>query len=77
MVRSAASFSFNRGHELFNFDKKSLTTLDCLVERQDFMEALKEVKPQFGVDIDRLKVLTRNQLYEYGESFSKIMNVLQ
>lgn len=43
----------------------------------DFLKALNEVKPQFGIDDEKFDVFLRGKLYSYGKRFEKIMHTLQ
>eukprot|EP01016_Furgasonia_blochmanni_P008210 TRINITY_DN13305_c0_g1_i12.p1 TRINITY_DN13305_c0_g1~~TRINITY_DN13305_c0_g1_i12.p1 ORF type:complete len:307 (-),score=85.55 TRINITY_DN13305_c0_g1_i12:85-1005(-) len=47
------------------------------VEMRDFMQALEETKPQFGADTDRLDVLTRNGVINYGPRFQRIETLMR
>ena len=38
----------------------------------DFENALEEVKPQFGVDTNKLDTLVRNSLINYGARFEQL-----
>ena len=46
------------------------------VERQDFLKALQEVKPQFGVDEDKFSAYFRDKVINYGGSYDGIVNSL-
>ena len=44
---------------------------------QDFLKALEEVKPQFGVDEEKFGVHGRGTIINYGPSYDRVMNTLQ
>lgn len=48
-----------------------------IVTEEDFEKAVEEVRPQFGVDDDKFKVLLRNDLINYGQRFQKIQNLIK
>jgi vesicle-fusing ATPase len=48
------------------FDKK------CPVEKIDFEAALKEVKPDFGVDEDKIGQRLRGEFHSYGPRFDEL-----
>jgi hypothetical protein len=52
-------------HEI-KFDKK------CIVEMMDFYSALTEVKPDFGVDEDKIGQRTRGSFINYGPRFNDL-----
>jgi len=43
---------------------------------QDFLKALEEVKPQFGVDEEKFGAYFREKIINYGASFDRINNYL-
>lgn len=76
VVKSAASFSFNKNVNLMDFSKPITLAPDHKVEMKDFILALDEVKPQFGVDTERFEVFLRNELINYGPNFMNLQNLL-
>lgn len=44
---------------------------------QDFLKALEEVKPQFGIDEDKFSTYFREKVVNYGGNFDFILNNLQ
>jgi vesicle-fusing ATPase len=51
LVKCASSHSISRTTNILEFSKELVIDEKTLkVERQDFLKALEEVKPQFGVD---------------------------
>ena len=72
VVKSASSFSFNKGSDLMDFTKAAVLKANSKVEMDDFLLALDEIKPQFGIDSDKLEMLIRNDLYDYGDKFRKL-----
>lgn len=43
---------------------------------QDFLKALEEVKPQFGIDEDKFSAYFREKTINYGGNFDRINNSL-
>ena len=79
VVKSALSFFFNRNFNMLDFNKPltALPVTDKKIEMVDFMQALDEVKPQFGADTDKFEVFLRNDLIDYGANFKKIQTLLK
>lgn len=73
VVKSANSFALNRHYNLIDFTKKVEFKKMGTVERRDFMEALKEVRPEFGVEDNKLGVFVRGEMINYGSRFDDIM----
>jgi len=76
LVKSAASFAFNR-----NIDVKDLTKpLDpnslCLTW-QDFQSAFSEIEPKFGANNEELQLLYRNGIVHYGPAFDNLATTLR
>ena len=74
IVKSANSFALNRHHNLMDFTKKIVIDKMGHVERQDFMKAINEVRPEFGVEESKLEIFTREQFIDYGSNLSRILN---
>ena len=70
VVKSAASFSMNRHHNLMDFSKKLMIDKAGLIELQDFMHALEEIRPEYGVQTGRMMVIT--ELIPFGSRLIKI-----
>ena len=54
VVKSANTFALNRQLNLTDFTKEIDFRKECMVEKMDFENALAEVKPDFGVDSDKI-----------------------
>lgn len=52
--------------------KKQKLTVDSQVSMSDFMQALDEVKPAFGVDSKSLDNAVRGGLYLYGPQMHEL-----
>jgi len=76
VVKSAASHAFARTNDLLDFTKAPTLNEDSRVEFQDFLKAIEEVKPQFGVDTDKFESLLRNGLVDFGPRFQKNRDIL-
>jgi len=72
LVKSAAAFALFEGTSMASIQPvKDLGTALRRVERRHFLQALEEVKPQFGVDTDEIESAARNGIIHYGPSFEK------
>jgi vesicle-fusing ATPase len=74
IVKSASSFAMNRHHQLMNFNQKVTIVAPGKVEYQDFLAAMKEVRPEFGVDDNKIEVYLRDKIFNYG---SRMTNILE
>lgn len=72
VVKSANSFALNRQLNLMDFTKEIKFDKKCPVEKIDFIEALKEVKPDFGVDEDKIGQRLRGSFHPYGPRFQEL-----
>ena len=78
VVKSAASFFINKNFNILDFNKPiSALPNDKQIQQSHFLEAIEEVKPQFGADTDKFEVFLRNDLIDYGNSYKKIKVLLQ
>jgi len=71
VVKSAISHGLARNHGIMDFSKDVDIGDDFKVEHGDFVKALDEVKPQFGVDTDKFEALLRNKVLDFGHRFKK------
>lgn len=77
LTKSATSFALNRKHDLLDFSKElQLTKENMIVDMQDFMRALEEVKPDFGMDEDKIESRLRGNIIPYGPRFETLMGSL-
>lgn len=72
LVKSANTFALNRQLNLTDFTKEIDFRKECFVEKQDFENALLEVKPDFGVDADKIGQRLRGKFINYGPRFEEI-----
>lgn len=78
VVSSAKSFSLNRHHDLLDFSKDLVFTKESMmVEMQDFIAALEEVKPSFGMDDNKIDSRLRGSIISYGSAFDNLMTNLK
>ncbi len=56
VVKSANSFALNRHHKLLDFKEEIKFDKPGTVAWEDFSKALEEVKPEFGVEQNKLEV---------------------
>jgi len=71
VVKSAASFALNRQVDAKKIDKPDPTKIK--VTRDDFLRALNEVKPAFGVTEDKLQKSIKNGIIPFSADFQSIM----
>jgi len=71
LVKSATSFAFNRQIDATNGLK--LKEGEIKVSRADFLHALSEVKPAFGMDTDEFENCMRNGIINYGPKVDKLL----
>lgn len=72
VVKSANSFALQRKHNLLDFTKEIKFDTLATVDMQDFKNALNEVKPDFGVDEDKIGQRLRGKFVNYGERFLEL-----
>jgi len=76
LVRSAFSFALTRNIDTKNL--KAVNEADIIVDIPDFERAIAEKIPQFGQkDSVDMSILFRNGIYNYGPSFSGLMNNME
>ena len=67
LIKSAASYSIMRNTNIMNFSEELKINEGSLrVDKQDFLKAVDEIKPQFGVDDDKFEVHLRERPITYG-----------
>jgi len=76
VVKSATSHAFARSTNFMDFAKQASVNDDCKLEHKDFLNAIEEVKPQFGVDTDKFEALLRNRILDFGPRFKKNQDLL-
>lgn len=74
IVKSANSFALQRKHDLLDFTKEIKFDTLATVDMEDFKNALEEVKPDFGVDEDKLGQRLRGKFVDFGPRFSELFN---
>ena len=78
VVKSAKSFSLNRHHDLLDFSKELVFNKETLiVEMEDFLAAVEEVKPSFGIDDNKIDSRLRGNIISYGSVFDGLMTNLR
>lgn len=78
VVKSATSFAMNKVLDV-NKVQKSLKELNnkskqLLITKDDFENALIEVKPAFGVSTDDLEGYLNQEMVDFGTNYKKLMN---
>ena len=76
VVSSATSHAFARSTNFMEFSKQATLNEECKLEHKDFLKAIDEVKPQFGVDTDKFDALLRNKIVDFGPRFKKNQDLL-
>ncbi len=78
LVKSANSHAINRQTNILDFGKELIIDEKSLkVNMHDFMKALDEVRPQFGVDEEKFSGYFREKVINYGSVFDRIMEELK
>jgi vesicle-fusing ATPase len=73
VVKSANSFALNRHHNLLDFKTEIKFDTPGTVAMVDFEKALKEVRPEFGVEQSKLDIFLQEPLVNYGQRHDKIV----
>ncbi|CAK0783695.1 hypothetical protein CVIRNUC_006894 [Coccomyxa viridis] len=74
LVKSATSFALNRQVDV-NDLAKPIDEASLKVCKEDFEEALKEVKPAFGAVTETLEAYRLNGIVEYGDNFRHLLSL--
>ena len=73
IVKSAAGFALFEGTSMASIQPiKDLSAGLRKVERKHFVQALEDVKPQFGVDTDEIQNAIRNGIINFGPTFTAL-----
>jgi len=72
LVKSAASFALNREIDIKSLDKPDPSKIR--VKQEDFVRALGEVRPAFGVTEEKLQRAMTNGIISYSEDFVRVLN---
>lgn len=73
LVKSATSFAFNRHVKVGTMAGVSDDIDKMQVSRDDFMNALEEVQPAFGVNEEELQAAVQNDILPWGEHVDQIL----
>lgn len=73
LVKSATSFAFNRHVKVGTMAGISDDVENLRVNRDDFMHALEEVKPAFGVSEEELQAVIQNGIIHYDSNVESIL----
>lgn len=76
LVKATASHVFNREIDFDNLGKE-LNIENIKVNMSDFLNALKDIKPQFGVDEEDITRYIRGGIIDYGDSFRHMQKTIQ
>ncbi|KAK9461861.1 P-loop containing nucleoside triphosphate hydrolase protein [Lipomyces oligophaga] len=74
LVKSATSFAFNRHIKVGTVAGVSADIDKLKVKREDFMHALDEVKPAFGVNEEELSSCIQNGIIHYSAHVDRILS---
>eukprot|EP00830_Metopus_es_P021596 TRINITY_DN911_c0_g1_i2.p1 TRINITY_DN911_c0_g1~~TRINITY_DN911_c0_g1_i2.p1 ORF type:complete len:722 (-),score=166.03 TRINITY_DN911_c0_g1_i2:42-2207(-) len=73
LVKSASGFALFEGTSMASIQPiKDFASILKKVERRHFLQALEDVKPQFGVDTDEIENSIRNGIINYGPTFGRV-----
>lgn len=76
-MKSANSHAISRQTNILDFAKELIIDEKSLkVRMDDFLKALDEVRPQFGVDEEKFGSYFREKVVNYGSVFNRIMDGL-
>jgi vesicle-fusing ATPase len=73
LVKSATSWALNRHIKVGTIATINPDLGDVVVQHDDFMKALKEVKPAFGMSEDALNAALRNGIYDFSPHIGLIL----
>ncbi|ODV96957.1 hypothetical protein PACTADRAFT_1540 [Pachysolen tannophilus NRRL Y-2460] len=74
LVKSASSFSINRHIKVGTVAAINEDVANMKVTRADFLNALNEVKPAFGVNEEDLKMVTKGGIIKFSTKIDEIIN---
>jgi len=74
LVKSATSFAFNRHVKVGTVAGISNDVENLRVNRNDFMNALDEVRPAFGVAEEELQQVVQNGIIHYDETVDELLH---
>ncbi|KAI9827139.1 MAG: hypothetical protein M1819_007030 [Sarea resinae] len=74
LVKSASSFAFNRHVKVGTVAGISDDIVNMKVNRQDFLNALEEVKPAFGVSEEELEMCIRRGIIHFSPYIENILD---
>ena len=74
LIKSATSFAFNRHVKVGTVAGVSDNIESLKVNRQDFMNALEEVRPAFGVSEEELETCIHGGIIRYSDNISAILS---
>ncbi|KAF8428130.1 P-loop containing nucleoside triphosphate hydrolase protein [Tirmania nivea] len=74
LVKSATSFAFNRHVKVGTVAGISDNIESLKVNRQDFMNALEEVRPAFGVSEEELETCLQGGIIRYSDNINAILS---
>ena len=75
LVKATASYVFNREIDFDNLGKE-VNVENLKVGMNDFLCALKDIKPQFGVDEEDLTRYIRGGIIDYGDEYAHMFNTI-
>ena len=75
LVKATVSYVFNREIDFDNLGKE-LNVENLKVGMNDFINALKDIKPQFGVDEEDITRYIRGGVIDYGEDYTQLYNTI-
>jgi len=73
LVKAATSYAFSRQIDAKNLTKP-IDPEKMRITRADFMQALNDIKPSFGMEKDEFENCVRNGIINFGPNVQKILN---
>ncbi|KAJ2001788.1 transport between ER and Golgi ATPase protein [Coemansia thaxteri] len=73
LVKSASSFAFNRHIKVDSVAELTQDISDMKILREDFMNALEEVKPAFGIASEEFEQCSANGIIEFSPSVYELL----
>ncbi|KAI8323952.1 AAA-domain-containing protein [Martensiomyces pterosporus] len=74
LVKSASSFAFNRHIKVGSMAEVTQDISDMKIQREDFLNALEEIKPAFGIASEEFEQCATNGIIEFAPSVRQLLD---
>ncbi|KAJ1959179.1 transport between ER and Golgi ATPase protein [Dipsacomyces acuminosporus] len=74
LVKSASSFAFNRHIKVGSMAELTQDISDMKIQREDFLNALEEIKPAFGIASEEFEQCAANGVIEFAPSVRQLLD---